>query len=582
MSVLTRFGIVLSLFMLLSACGDGDAEKPWDEGTTDDDTTITEEEAAAAIFLGSGSGTSFTVGVLDVALSTISAGGSTAISASLADADGNLYQETATVTFTSACSSAGLASLDSPVVVSGGIATTTYTASGCSGDDTITATSTVNDSTLTATGSITVQPASLGSLQFVSAIPSDIGINGLGLVEVSKVTFMILDTNGNPVANEEVTFELNTDVGGITLSDASATSDINGLVQVDVTSGTIATTVRVTATLVSNPLIKSQSDSLIISTGIADQNSMSVSAVTLNPEAWNFDGVTVGINVYAADHFNNPVPDGTAVSFTTEGGQVGSGCFIQAGGCSVTWTSSNPRPIDGRVTILASMIGEESFLDANGNGAFDAPDSHLTDMPEAFSDYDEDDVFDDGSEEFLDFNVNAAYDGSDSQFNGVLCCDAAAVADAVAAGEGLCLNVTPTSITCSDAKTIHVRGDIVLVMSGSGAMITYSNFVNNPTDLGLNTLNVAGGEGSVDVLITDVNGQVLPEGTTINFDSTNGDIKSRIEFTVQNTNVVPGAITISVAPTDNTDPGDESGKLQITVKTPKGVETYSDLITILD
>jgi hypothetical protein len=568
--------------MLLAACGGGDAEKPWEVAETD---TTTDEGGVESsdILLGSGFGDDFVPGELKIAVTSLSAGGTTSVSVSLADVNGNLFPEDQEILFTSDCAANSLADIDSPITSVGGVATTSYRAQGCSGDDTITAMTTVNDITVTAAGVVTVQPAVIGSLQFVSAEPGNIGINGIGLNEVSKVTFKVLDTNGNPVANEVVNFELNTDIGGITLSNSSATSNVDGLVSVDVISGTVVTVVRVTATLESNTAIKTQSDSLVISTGIADQNSMSLSADNLNPEAWNYDGVTVSVTARASDHFNNPVPDGTAVSFTTEGGQIESTCFIQDGGCSVTWTSSNFRPDDGRVTILATMQGEESFLDANGNGAFDEPDTHLTDMSEAFSDFNENGVFDFGSEEFLDFNRNGTYDGSDGEFNGVLCCDAAAVADSVAAGEGLCLSVTPTSITCSEMKTIHVRASLALVMSGSYAYFTYGNIINNPPeDLGDGILNVADGVGSVDVLITDLHGQILPSGTTISIDSTNGEIKSKDSFVIPSTNGLPGVIRISVGPSENKEPGDEVGELQISVITPKGLETYSAYITILD
>ncbi len=600
MSGTARLGLVWGLFMLLTACGGGDAEKPWDIAETD--TTTDNTVALSDILLGSGFGDDFLPGELRIALTSLSAGGITSVAASLADVNGNLYQEVQDIFFSSDCTASGLATLDSPVATMGGVATSSYQAKGCSGTDTITAVATVNDITLTATGSLTVQPAILGSLQFVSAEPPNIGIKGVGLIEVSRVTFKVLDTNGNPVANQLVTFELNTDVGDITLSDSSATSDAEGLVRVDVASGTVATVVRVTATLVSNPAIKTQSDGLVISTGFADQNSMSVSAKTLNPEAWDIDGVTVSINVYAADHYNNPVPDGTRVSFTTEGGQIEDPCFIQNGGCSVNWTSSNPRPSDGRVTILAHMQGEESFLDANGNGVFDAPDSHLTDMPEAYSDYNENGLFDDGAEEFLDYNNNATYDFEDGEYNGVLCCDRVAVAAATEAGEGICFNVTPTTaITCSESKSIHVRGSIVLVMSGSSAFFTYSNINNNATedptnpsydasydpnspsyDPQPNTLNVSDGEGSVDVWITDLHGQTMPMDTSISFDSTNGEITSLKSFTVPNTNAVPGVIRITVAPDENTEPGDETGNLQVTVTSPGGLISYSSMITIVD
>ena len=75
----------------------------------------------------------------------------------------------------------------------------------------------------------------------------------------------------------------------------------------------------------------------------------------------------IRVQVLAADHFNNPVPNGTAISFTTEGGAIDGSCLTDDGGCSVTWRSQRPRLPDGRFTILATAIGNESFLDSERN-----------------------------------------------------------------------------------------------------------------------------------------------------------------------------------------------------------------------
>ncbi|MBW9270941.1 MAG: Ig-like domain-containing protein, partial [Candidatus Thiodiazotropha sp. (ex. Lucinisca nassula)] len=269
--------------LALVACGGGDAETPWDSsgGTTGTGDTIDDAgTAGATIFLGNGSGSSFEIGELNIAVTSLSAGGQTSVRATLADVEGNLYQDSATVTFTTDCLASGLATIDSSVNTSDGVVTATYVAQGCSGSDTIRATTTVNGNTTTATGTVSIQPAEIGSMQFVSAEPSVIGLRGVGLTEVSKVSFQVLDTNGNPVSQQVVNFSLNTDIGGVAIPAGSikATSDIDGIVRTDVKSGTVPTTVRVTAALESNPLISTQSDGLVISTGVSDQNSISLSA----------------------------------------------------------------------------------------------------------------------------------------------------------------------------------------------------------------------------------------------------------------------------------------------------------------
>jgi hypothetical protein len=543
MSGLARFFTVLSLMLLLAACGGGDADTPWDstsESDSADGETIEDAGTESAnIYIGSGSGDSFSVGTLDIAVTSLAAGGQTTISATLADADGNLYQEEASVAFNTDCFSTGLASIETPVTTTGGVVTTTYVAEGCSGTDAIRATTTVNGETTVATGSIAVLPAEVGSLEFVSAEPSTIGLRGVGLTEVSRVTFRVLDQNGNPVTQRTVNFSLSTNVGGAKIPDGAETavSDSNGLVGTDVKSGTIPTAVRVIASLESDSLISSQSDSLVISTGVSDQNSMSLATESFNPEAWGTDGVEVTLTVHAADHFNNPVPDGSSVYFTTEGGQIQSQCQIADGRCSVVWTSSNPRPEDdflpggsGRITILATMLGEESFIDANGNGVLDEGDTAYSNIPEAFRDDNEDSEKHTTLEEFVDFNANSIYDGADADtdYNGALCCDTAAVeaaVEAVSNGEdpGVCYNVTPTtSPVCSSEKNIHVRDSLVMIMSERNAAFT----LVSGTVAANNTVEFE--------IVGAATGQILPADTTISAELTEGDIDD--SYTVPNTN----------------------------------------------
>lgn len=144
---------------------------------------------------------------------------------------------------------------------------------------------------------------------------------------------------------------------------------------------------------------------MIISTGIPDQDSFSISASSFNPEVWQYDGVKVTVIARLADAFNNPPPP-TVVFFTTEGGSIGHSSADRQcttgddGSCSVIWRSQAPKPegkelfvesenpritnIDdnglpnfmgqkygGRATVLATTIGEESFPHLNGNGRFD-------------------------------------------------------------------------------------------------------------------------------------------------------------------------------------------------------------------
>lgn len=588
LTIAKRFLLTL-LLIGLSACGGGGGELGGNPGGGGGTTTVR---------IGSGTGGTFVEGALALGLNMLSAGGMTSVTANLVDNAGNPFTTATSITFTSICAGSGLAQLDSPVTTNNGLAVSTYRALGCTGNDMITATAVVNGVTLTATGSVEILAAVLGSLEFVSAIPSNVALQGTGgggRSETSTVIFRVKDTNGNPVAGQQVQFTLNTTVGGLNLTPAIATSLSNGTVQTAVAAGTVATTVRVTATIISTS-ISSQSDELVVSSGTPDQNSFSISAVTLNPETLTRDGIIDPINILVADHFNNPVPDGTAISFTTEGAQIQSSCLTVDGRCSVNWTSSNPRPPgDGRVTILATAIGEESFIDINGNGRLDATGEDFTDLEEAFRDDDEDGVRD-PLEEFVDFNANGIFEAiGDGRYNGLLCTPAARAVGSV----------------CNAPTTLNVRESVVLVMSETNPRISISaspirlsicqpntSFTNTPVAI---TINVVGA----------INGQIMPAGTTISVSTSNGMITSAPSFTVPNSSAnvttLPVANTTGLSTfnfiirsdatqTVNPIPAppapppatpftcsntDTNGVFTIRIRVPSGSETVSQ-VTVLD
>lgn len=424
-----------------------------------------------------------TLSPITLGLALLSYGGSTSVSVTVKDANGVLYTALdVDVVFTSTQTALGKATINSPVRTVNGVATTTYQALTVAGTDSITASITGSS----VTSSLSVNSLAASAISFISATPTNIGLKGmggLGILETSRVTFKVIDTAGQPKANQQVDFTLNTTVGGLSLSSTSASSASDGTVSIFVQAGTIATPVRVTATLRGTiPLIATQSDQLVVSTGVPAQDGFSVAIETLNPEAWNTDGVVDKVTARLSDHFHNPVPDGTAVSFTTSGGSIQPSCTTVAGACSVNWISQAPRPLNGRARILAYAVGEEAFLDLNGNGLADA--GEFTDTSEAFRDDNEDGVRN-ANETFIDFNSDGLFNGPDGKYNGVL--------------QGAAYAGSP--------KSKHVFSNSTLLMASSAASVTGT----------CSTVIPFGSSVSCTVTVNDVNGNTMPAGSTVEF-----------------------------------------------------------------
>lgn len=488
--------------------------------------------------MGNGSGAGFQAGIIHLSSANVSAGGTASLDVTIVDQTGTLYTGAAvTVTFNSPCVASGSATIAASgssipgatagtVVTSTGSVSATYTAKGCSGADVITATATVVATSLTATGTVTAAAASVGSIQFMSATPVTIGLKGTGLGETSTVIFKVVDSTGGARPGVSVSFSLNTTVGGITLSPATATSGSDGTVQTVVSSGTQHTSVRVTATIAS-PALSTQSSVLTVTTGLPSAAGFSIAVgapsyassgqACSNVEAYGTDGVTVPVTVRLSDRYNNPAPDGTSIAFNTNGGHVVGACTTPSapgaadGTCQVTWTSANPRPqlnsdipallAAGRATILATAIGEESFTDTNGNGYWDVGEPFVH-LGEPYRDDNENNAYDSG-EFFLDFNQDGmrnAPDPSLTAFKGITC--------------------TGSPATCS-TSTLAIGVSHLLIMSTAGAnvgVVSTPGFGGGPLPA---TLTLAHGgattpsAGSINFNVQDANGNPMAAGTTV-------------------------------------------------------------------
>jgi hypothetical protein len=540
------------------------------------DVPVVSTSTSTTLQMGNGSGASFQPGIIAISNPNVSAGGSTSLTVSLVQSGSVLYSGSASIGFNSACIAAGTAEIRqngtavTSVTTQTGLATVTYVAIGCAADDVITASASVNGQNLSAAGTVTVAAASVGSIEFVSATPTNIALKGTGDAnrpESATVVFRVKDASNGPVANATVAFSLNTSIGGIGLSSDSEISDSQGLVQTVVNAGTVATSVKVTATVTSaTQPISTQSSQLTVTTGIPTEESFSLAVQCFNIEGLEHDGVTTAVTARLGDRFQNPVPDGTAITFTAEGGNIQSQCTTETtategGVCTVNYRSSNPRPADGRVTLFAKAIGEESFVDANGNGAFDDNET-FTDIPEPFRDDSEDGSYQSG-EEFFDFNNNQSRDAVDSIFNGVLCNDTT----------GRCGGPATRSTGIAESNLV--------ILSGSSPNVTLLDG-SALADVTMNTNSAR----PFSFWIRDVNDNVMPGGTTVSLSASGAGLSVTQPnsydvpcSTIASGAQFPGVTEFGFTVTSGQDPGD--GVVTLTVETPLGlVSTFQIAVTV--
>lgn len=491
-----------------------------------------------------GSGEPFAAGVAAVTPPFIAAGGSAAVSVVVRDQSGRVVVRPVSVRFTSGCVGAGTATITSPVLSVGGTATATYQArQGCVGADTIDVRAAVDGLVFdsTAQGFISVAAPVASRVEYVEASTLSLALAGRGSAqspETAEVRFRVLNSDGVAVPNSPVAFQVLGASDARLTSTSAVTDPVTGVATASLRSGSVPGPIRVSARISTGA--ESQSDVIVVSSGSPDQAGLSLSASSFSPEAFDFDGETVEIGIRMVDRFGNPVPNGTQASLTAEGGAVQPSCALQGGVCTVTWTSQQPRPANGRVSILVRSLGDESFVDANGNGLYDAGET-FEDLPEAWRDDNEDGAYTPG-EFFADANGNGAWNGGNGRYDGTLCAPGA---------------------NCGSGRTVDIRGTVVLVLASSTQNITIT-----PASVFVNELTTA----TLDVAITDRNGNLPPEGTRITAETSLGQLSGDVNYTVGSGNA-PGPIRLRLQLKSDTPARTGTGIVTVKATTPKGRES---------
>jgi len=602
-----RLLLLLMFLAFLTACSGGDNDlgtggdpTPTDPDPNDpdpNDPDPNDPTPVPVVSIGSIIGGNFSTGVIAVATTSLTARGSTSVYVDLIDDSGAVYLTPVEVLFNSPCVAQETATLASPVFTANGRAISTYTAQGCVGTDVINATVTTEAGTVVALGNVAIAAPNVGTMEHVSSNPEMIvlkGTGGVGRTDRAQVIFRAVDEFGAPFVGRNITFSIWPETGdgrGPSLPQLSGVTDQDGEVVAFVNAGTVPASVSVVATDDLSGL-QVGSSLLTVATGIPDSDSFEINADVYNIRAWNYTGEQAIITASVGDRANHPVPDGTIVLFRAEGGMIDPSCATLNGLCSVTWRGQEPRPCGqtlgapivaisetsgvnscvptgagdnvagpqpgddaplgqpyaGRVTVTATVIGEESFDDVNNDDYFDAGEL-WDDLPEPFLDVNEDGIHD-PREQHFELDNNGTRDGADGVFTGIAC-------------DGIDCNM----------EVLYLSKSVVMIMSGNTAYASVDVDKFGAAWNGVTKTLTLSGDNVFDILywVSDLNHQSLPAGSTINVTSTYGTVTSN-SYTVgvnENLNRAhEGGFTITG--TKPTTP--QSGSVQLEISVPGVVE----------
>ena len=334
----------------------------------------------------------------------IDAGGSVKISLNTVDSLTGVAQHNVQVSFKTDCGTF----TNSTVSSNQGLVETTYNAISeggqlCTGSQVLTI-SANNGNTIT-TQNISINSIKANSLVYSSG-EVKLGAANSGSSASGKVEFTVY-SNNLPAKNQDVLVELTnapTDFSFITLHNKSQKvikSNDDGKIVIDVFPGSLPGPVELKATLVSDTSVTALSKDVSVATGRVTQDGLSLS-VSKNALQWDIDGDKATIVARLRDRVGNKVPDGTVVSFVTEGGSITPNCSTSDGECSVVLQTQNPRPADNRVTVLAYVEGDKSYIDKDSDNLYTAGIDELkSNIGDFFRDDNENTIFEAALGEFL-------------------------------------------------------------------------------------------------------------------------------------------------------------------------------------
>lgn len=488
------------------------------------------DDPAATVRLGSMGPNGFEAGKLAVALDRLSPRGRTSFSALLVDSDnrpitlvseedasggeavldgsdsepGDLFPDLTAndliVDVSSSCADQGLALIELDDIQEVGVASIRgdFIDVGCGRTENLSVTVTVSSSgrSVSATADIVIDPIGVESVNVVGIEHQNLRLTGLD-PDSTRIDMTAFELGGiDPARDRVVSVSVKSKANGATLNQSQVTTNSEGSASVTLSAGRVPEVVQVEASIIdqaSGIRRSTLSEPIEISLGVPTDSGMSLGTTCFNIEGQNVEGNTTTLQIQASDRNASVVADGVLVRFaSTAGAVVPSSCALTDGVCTVNLRTQDPRSDDGIARVIAYAVGEENFIDTNGDQMY-TPGESFVDMPEPFIDLDGDEEWD-LDEFYLDANNNGQFDGPNGQFDGYRC----------------------NGGVCSLAED-HLAFDLInITMSTSDGLISLANRT------GFNGINGDGAyvlpalaTGELAFNVTDANGNLMGEGTTV-------------------------------------------------------------------
>ncbi|MHB1685927.1 MAG: Ig-like domain-containing protein [Ignavibacteriaceae bacterium] len=215
------------------------------------------------------------------------------------------------------------------------------------------------------------------SIFLSSQSSTSIGVVGSGSPVTATLTFEAVDSSGTPIdlnhsVNVSFTFGAQPG-GGEVISPAVVQTNDLGQAAVNITSGTKAGVVQVTASInLGTHTIYSQPIAITIYGGLPDQAHFSIAPALRNFPGYDIYGLTDAITAYVGDKYSNPVRPGTAVYFKSTAAIIGASANTDVSGIgSVDLRSAAPLANNTPYGTGFAMI-TASTADENKNMIYDS------------------------------------------------------------------------------------------------------------------------------------------------------------------------------------------------------------------